>query len=874
MDTTELRIFFERCYPLLTDNTTPYYWQRELFLRFCAGEFPAQIDLPTGTGKTSLMDIWFLALTRQALGGKLTIPRRLVWVVNRRVVVDQATDRAIDIAKNCSKLPSDCTKALSSLSITGCEAPAISTLRGEKADNREWTKDPSRPAIVIGTVDMIGSRLLFSGYRDGDYYRPQHAGLLGVDTLVVNDEAHLTPAFIYLLGGISQRDPARHIAGKTFVYLSLSATPSHSEPQDRFPRSLENDMIENATFRTRVTGYKRLSLHSVADNKHFESMILELAIHVGAPRTIVYVEQPEKALEMFKKIDKLHRGRVELLTGTMRGYERDRLLNTAVFKAMISEDPPLDPVWLVATSAGEVGIDITSERQISTLVSADHLIQRFGRLNRFGTGHGEAHVVYTPPKDKETVLLKTLEYLQSLEELDGGRDIHCLALRERPPAADAQTEVPVLAELHDWLLELWCQTSDPVKGYPPVESWLHGQKEDEGPETEFAWREEIPYLTSEDISDEQRRLALRYHRVLAREKLREPTKRLTEKLKLLADIHPAATRVLVQRKDRSTEVCSLREAVDGEPLDYSLVLLPPRMGALIHGMFSAALPNEAEYANDVADEVSADDDRRRERWRGARSDRGSYTFTRLTADLVEQEVVEDLTSSLKSFADGRGMRVMLQMRIPISEEEETPDRVLIFLRERPEHKSTKPVLLAAHSDDVSYYAGALADTLIPSLGQLYRDAGRLHDTGKASDLWQRVMGNGDPSITVAKPVRVTKGGSGLGGYRHELGSLVDARRLDSISTTEDTKDLLLHLIASHHGHSRPHFPKDAHDTRALRESDDAMVESVDRFGHLINDWGPWGLAYLEAIFKAADGIASSKAEESSAAEEQPDDEQD
>ena len=45
------------------------------------------------------------------------------------------------------------------------------------------------------TIDMIGSKLLFSGYGDGRYKRPQHAGLIGQDSLIVHDEAHLTPAF-------------------------------------------------------------------------------------------------------------------------------------------------------------------------------------------------------------------------------------------------------------------------------------------------------------------------------------------------------------------------------------------------------------------------------------------------------------------------------------------------------------------------------------------------------------------------------------------------------------------------------------------------------------------------------------------------------
>jgi hypothetical protein len=49
--------------------------------------------MPTGLGKTSVMAIWLLALAEQARRGPefVKLPRRLIWVVDRRVVVDQAT---------------------------------------------------------------------------------------------------------------------------------------------------------------------------------------------------------------------------------------------------------------------------------------------------------------------------------------------------------------------------------------------------------------------------------------------------------------------------------------------------------------------------------------------------------------------------------------------------------------------------------------------------------------------------------------------------------------------------------------------------------------------------------------------------------------
>src|SRR5580704_15128909 len=78
----------------------PLSWQRRLFERLVKGDLPSALDLPTGLGKTSVMSIWLIA---RAHGARL--PRRLVYVVDRRAVVDQATDEAEKLRKNLDGLP-------------------------------------------------------------------------------------------------------------------------------------------------------------------------------------------------------------------------------------------------------------------------------------------------------------------------------------------------------------------------------------------------------------------------------------------------------------------------------------------------------------------------------------------------------------------------------------------------------------------------------------------------------------------------------------------------------------------------------------------------------------------------------------------------
>ncbi len=58
-------------------------------------------------------------------------------------------------------------------------------------DVEEWDLEPEKPAVLIGTQDMLLSRALNRGYGMGRFRWPMHFGLLNNDCLWVLDEIQL-----------------------------------------------------------------------------------------------------------------------------------------------------------------------------------------------------------------------------------------------------------------------------------------------------------------------------------------------------------------------------------------------------------------------------------------------------------------------------------------------------------------------------------------------------------------------------------------------------------------------------------------------------------------------------------------------------------
>lgn len=917
----------------LDASESPFPWQEHLLKRFLKCDetddegrrLPTALDIPTGLGKTSVIAIWAAARAANA-----AVPRRLVYVVDRRAVVDQATDEAMRVKEVVDDTP-EVKRAL------GLMRPLpISTLRGQYVDNREWLEDPSSPAIIVGTVDMIGSRLLFEGYRCSRRMRPYHAGLLGADALIVLDEAHLVPAFEAMVraalnGEELKPDRGNRNAVPRSRVMALSATGRGTSDTFRLDRA----DFEHPVVLRRLDAKKHVSIAAAVDVDALASTLASKAWEVAdygrrASRVIVFVDSRRTGQSVAAEIEKLAKGdgtapkigiEIVLLVGGRRVAERESAAAQLEKLGFIagSKSRSENPVFVIATSAGEVGVDLDADHAVLDLVEWERMVQRLGRVNRRGDATDGASVWVVPALPDK----KTIEALDKDEKIRRSRDVVIdesdqeesddegdarspkklkdderervrrwrrkeatqRALRSLPSASgaldaspraldsfkraqrklvdEASTPPPLRPALTRAVVESWSMTSlEEHTGRPNVRPWLRGWIEEEA-QTAIAWRRWLPQkgdaaeffeaapVETAEILETESTLVLDWlgKRVKEAAKACGQARRGVEAWKS-DDSETVDTNirsplghdeVVMFVLDDSLRGWTLGE-LDGfnrrerddllRDISGETVVVDARLGGLDQ---NGLLDSKSDDATDVSEttqlsfrvrelegqqiEASSED----EGWRVE-----SVVASRSNEDgeVVAWLVVETYTTQQSTTADGRS--------------------------------TGNEQRLDEHQTFAERHARAIGERLglAPEHVNLLALAAVLHDEGKKAERWQRAFRAPKEKRplgkTTSRPIQ-----SILAGYRHELGSLPYAERDQRVTALSlEDRDLVLHLIAAHHGFARPIL-------RTVGAEDappSALVERARaialRFARLEKRWGPWGLAWWETLLRAADQGAS------------------
>lgn len=901
----------------------PFPWQQRLTAQVLAGHaWPKVIDLPTGTGKTAVLDTAVFAMAARPA----TSPRRVVFVIDRRIVVDQVYRRAQQIRKRVERAD---TPVLAQVrdrlrDLSGGELLGVAALRGGIPVDGDWTHRPDQPWVVVSTVDQFGSRLLFRGYGVTPGMWPIHAGLAGNDCLVILDEVHLSVPFAETLAQVSALR-CSELLPRRFATVEMSATPT-DETAERFTL-LETDLDGSEELRRRVETAKHAELVPVRNQEAVPAAVLKIVKSIASSvcrnesriRSIgVVVNRVRTAHETHELLaGEVHEA--HLITGRMRPLDRIDALNRI--------GPVVDPdgegrrdelTVVVATQAIEVGADFSFDALVTECAAVNSLRQRFGRLDRRGTGSertgcparawiiGPRSMVGSKKPDPiygESVR-ETWEELERRAGEGGPLDVGPTALRDFPSGANApRTEAPLLLGTH---MDAWVQTRPEPLVQPSIEWFLHGIDQNRPAEVSILWR----WDRSSD--------ALRLVPPRQAEFLQVPIAAAKSWLSGAGEVEIADVPQADQSEESRSSAKSQTEdwvrwagledgtergVTIGEIRPGDTLVVDPARGGLRAGSWD---PSSTEPVEDLGDAAQIEYDRRATLRLDARLphvDSPPSPTGEVEADQpVSERVAEWLGNQLSEENElPPWMRKTIERLgnhfevVPIGIDEVSGSPYYILTeRHRKTNKrvvdaaaldgsdeagsfTSTGVTLRRHLNGVGERAGHIAERLgmPPAIAEDIRLAGRLHDLGKVDTRFQLQLVGGDlVELEMRRDEPLAKslpGARRVRGYpegmRHEVASVAMIGSNGNVLHSAHDRDLVLHLVGTHHGWARPlppiiedpepqvlSYTLDGHLVNAASDLAETTlaIDMADRFWRLVERYGYHGLAWLEAILRLAD----------------------
>ena len=469
------------------DGRAPYPYQTA----FADAEtLPELLNVPTGVGKTATAILGWLYRRREAaIEIRLKTPRRLVYCLPMRTLVEQTQESAKDWLNNL-----------------GLSAEVgIHILMGG-ADDNQWDENPERDAILIGTQDMLLSRALNRGYGMSRYRWPIHFGLLNNDSMWVMDETQLMGVGLTTtaqLQGLRLKLSTYGVTHSLWMSATLDEssldTVDHPKTTSGFtPHTLTVADQECESVKKRLAAKKTLEvakiiLNSESEKKNYAKELASTiqAAHREGTLTLVVMNRVARAQQVFNELQNLQKPKskpspiiAELALIHARFRPCDRKTHE---QSLFSNTMPEAGRIVVATQAIEAGVDVSAATLITELAPWSSMVQRFGRCNRAGE-FTDARVIWinaTLKDDKDKIALpyESVDFEKSRRFLEQLCDVGPTSLNAIHNAQD----VPIVHTLRRKdLLDLWDTTSDLAGNDLDVSRFI---RDGDDIDVQFFWRD-------------------------------------------------------------------------------------------------------------------------------------------------------------------------------------------------------------------------------------------------------------------------------------------------------------------------------------------------------------------------------------------------
>ena len=837
------------------EDRRPDAWQ----LALTTDAWPRVLIAPTGSGKTAAVTLGWAA---HRLRSPDTTPRRLVWCLPMRTLVEQTAQAVEDWF---GKLAAEEVDGASRLP----RPEDVHVLMGG-VDGDGWLDQPERPVVLVGTQDMLLSRALMRGYASSRAIWPMEFGLLHEDAQWVFDEVQLMgagratsaqlEAFRHSDADRAQREghptgsPSRSLWLSATLDPQWLATVDHPAPPPASVVRVDPAAAPEGRLARLSRAAKKLTRAPVAPESPKKPDLADyvrrladaiIGAHRSGLMTLAIVNRVDRAQALHEAIEKrLSKGpapTLALVHSRFRPADRQREMDKVVGSGDVYPHGRI----VVATQAVEAGVDISAAVMFTEIAPWSSMVQRFGRANRYAELADGADVHWIdllPPSsggtasDKDATDLAipyTVAELQTARERLSG--LHDVAPVRLPPPEDIEPARRVIRRKD---LDDLFDTDPDLTGFDVDVS---------------------PYVRDADDTD---------IRVFWRD------------LSLVTDGEPP--------RPRREEMCAVSI---GAARDWLRKLRARSKGKVFvfqrdpqwrrrDGRTGIAPPGWTPF--------------RDQPWPGlillADRNAGGYRGTLGFTGDPKPEPVADLAAPTGASAapDGSGS---VASRETEGHDEDSLSQIegIVSLTDHLRH-----VAAAAES-----LCGAL-DVETRTLATVVR-AARWHDLGKAHEVFQNTMRRGldgqdvAPDVLLAKTVKQSRHGRAY--FRHELASALAFLAHEGWSRDAD---LSAYLIAAHHGKVRMNLralpreavPKDddragARFARGVWEGDELPPFDLDggerwaggrlllsimelgwdevtheswteRTRELLAQLGPFRLAWLETLLRIADWRASAK----------------